>query len=368
MQSNVTVERFHTLVIGGGQAGLAVGYHLAKRGIPFAILDAHANIGDAWRRRWDSLRLFTPSGFSGLPGFPFPGESDFPTKNTMADYLEAYAKRFRLPVRNGVRVDRLSKPGEHFVIDSGSQQFAAENVIVTMANYQVRRYRSSRSQLDPEILQIHSHNYRNPSQLKEGGVLVVGVGNSGADIGIEVARTHPTWLSGKESGAVPYPVDGFFGRHILFRVIRFIGHHVLSMKTPIGRKARPKMLFHSAPLIRVKLKDVTAAGIQRVPRVVGGRDGKPLLADGHTLDVRNVIWCTGFHPGFSWIDLPIFGERRVPIHDSGIVTQLPGLYFVGLHYLYAMSSATVVGVGRDAERVAKKPWSLAIWLRKRDRQ
>jgi len=351
MPSKINIERFHTVVIGGGQAGLAVGYHLAKRRIPFVILDAHARIGDAWRRRWDSLRLSTPSGFSGLPGFRFPGKSDFPTKNEMADYLEAYAKRFRLPVRTGLCVDRVSKRGEDFVINAGDQQYAAGNVVVAMANYQVPKVPEFARELDPQIVQIHSHDYRNPSQLKEGGVLVVGVGNSGGDIGIEVARTHPTWLSGKESGAIPYPIDGFLGRQILFRVIRFIGHHVLSMKTPIGRKARPKMLFHSAPLIRVKLKDLAAAGIQRVPRVVGVRDGKPLLADGHKLSVRNVIWCTGFHPGFSWIDLPIFGERGVPMHDSGIVTQLPGLYFVGLHYLYAMSSATVVGVGRDAERV-----------------
>jgi putative flavoprotein involved in K+ transport len=353
MQSRGNVERFHTVVIGGGQAGLAVGYHLAKRGIPFVILDAHARIGDAWRRRWDSLRLFTPSSFSGLPGFPFPGESNFPTKNDMADYLQAYAKRFCLPVRNGVCVDRLSKRGGYFVINAGDQQYVAENVVVAMANYQAPKVPEFARELDPQIVQIHSHDYRNPSQLQDGGVLVVGLGNSGADIGIEVSRTHPTWLSGKESGAIPYPIDGFFGRHILFPLIRFMGHHVLSMKTPIGRKARPKMLFHAAPLIRVKLKDLTAAGIQRVPRVVGVRDGKPLLADGHKLDVKNVIWCTGFHPGFSWIDLPVFSERGIPMHDSGIVTQLPGLYFVGLHYLYAMSSATVVGVGRDAERIEK---------------
>jgi putative flavoprotein involved in K+ transport len=353
MQSKGHIARFHTVVIGGGQAGLAVGYHLAKRGIPFVILDAQARVGDAWRRRWDSLRLFTPSGFSGLPGFPFPGESDFPTKNEMADYLETYAKRFRLPVRTGVRVHQLSKQGEYFIINAGDQQYAAENVVVAMANYQVPKVPEFARQLDPKIVQIHSHDYRNPSQLQEGGVLVVGVGNSGADIGIEVARTHPTWLSGKESGAIPFPIDGFLGRHILFRVIRFIGHHVLSMSTPIGRKARPKMLFHSAPLVRVKLKDLTATAIQRVPRVVGVRDGKPLLADGQKLDVRNVIWCTGFQPGFSWMDLPIFGERGVPEHDSGIVTQVPGLYFVGLHFLYAMSSATVVGVGRDAERIVK---------------
>lgn len=353
MDNKNSFERFHTVVIGGGQAGLAVGYYLAKRRIPFVILDAHGRVGDAWRRRWDSLRLFTPTRFSGLPGFPFPGGSEFPTKDEMADYLEAYAERFHLPVHTGVRVDRLTRRGEYFTMNAGGRQFEVENVVVAMANYQVPKVPEFAQNLDQSIIQIHSHDYRNNTQLQDGKVLVVGVGNSGADIAMEVARTHSTSLSGKESGAIPYRIDGFFGREILFRVIRFIGHHVLSLKTPLGRRARPKMLFHSAPLIRVKLKDLAAAGIERVPRVVGVRNGRPLLANDRTLEVKNIIWCTGFQLGFSWIDLPIFGERGMPMHDAGIVTQCPGMYFVGLHYLYAMSSATVVGVGRDAERIAK---------------
>ncbi len=353
MQNKISFERFHTVVIGGGQAGLAVGYYLSKRGIPFVILDAHPRVGDAWRRRWDSLRLFTPARFSGLPGLSFPGKSEFPTKDEMADYLEAYAERFHLPVRTGVRVDRLSKRGDDFIINAGDRKFAAENVVVAMANYQVPKVPEFARNLDPAIVQIHSHDYRNSTQLREGKVLVVGLGNSGADIAMEIGRSHPTWLSGKESGAIPYSIDGFVGREILFRVIRFIGHHVLSLKTPMGRRARPKMLLHSAPLVRVKLKDLSAAGIQRVPRVVGVRNGRPLLANDRSLDVENVVWCTGFHPGFSWIDLPVFGERNIPVHEGGIVTQCPGMYFVGLHYLYAMSSATVVGVGRDAGRIVK---------------
>lgn len=359
MDNKIKVERFHTIVIGGGQAGLAVGYYLAKQRIPFVILDAYGRVGDAWRRRWDSLRLFTPTRFSGLPGFPFPGGSEFPTKDEMADYLEAYAERFQLPVRTGVRVNRLARKGDYFTVNAEGQEFEAENVVVAMANYQVPKVPEFAQNLDPNIVQIHSYAYRNKAQLRDGRVLVVGVGNSGADIALEVARTHSTSLSGKESGAIPYRIDGFFGREIMFRVIRFIGHHVLSLKTPLGRRARPKMLFHSAPLVRVKLKDLADAGIERVPRVAGVRNGRPLLANDRTLDVNNIIWCTGFHPGFSWIDLPIFGERGIPMHEAGIVTQCPGMYFVGLHYLYAMSSATVVGVGRDAERIAKSIGSSA---------
>jgi putative flavoprotein involved in K+ transport len=233
-----------------------------------------------------------------------------------------------------------------------------------MANYQEPHVPSFVSELDPGITQLHSHEYRNTSQLQKGGVLVVGVGNSGADIAIETARTHPTWISGKESGHIPWPIESFVARNFLVRLIRFVGHHVLSVRTPIGRKHRPRLLHTTNPLIRVKPKDLTGAGIERVPRTVGVSNGLPLLADGRTVEVKNVIWCTGYRHGFPWIDLPIFDENGDPRHENGIVNDVPGMYFVGLHFLYAMSSATLIGVGRDAERVvdaiatrARETWS-----------
>lgn len=354
MNSKHSSKRIQTIVIGGGQAGLAVGYQLAKRGLPFLILDGSRRIGDAWRNRWDSLRLFTPARYAGLPGMGFPARGDaFPTKQQMADYLESYAQRFHLPVRTGVKVDELSKDGDRFVVTADGQRFESDNVVVAMANYQSPRVPPFAQDLDPGITQLHSHHYRNPSQLQKGGVLVVGAGNSGADIAIDVAQSHPTWMSGKESGHIPWQIESFVGRFFLVRLIKFIGHHLLTVSTPIGRKVRPKLLSQAAPLVRVKPQDLVNAGIERVPRVVGVREGRPLLADDRTLDVKNVIWCTGYHPGFSWIRLPIFGEKGEPIHERGIVSRVQGLFFVGLHYLYAMSSATIIGVGRDAERVAK---------------
>ena len=347
-------KRTHTIVIGGGQSGLSVAYHLARRGIPFQILDANQRIGDAWRNRWDSLCLFTPARYAGLPGFPFPARGDvFPTKQEMADYLESYAAHFRLPVQTGVKVDGLSKQGDRFVVTAGNRRFESRNVVVAMANFQVPRRPGLARDLDPGIVQMHSHEYRNPLQLQDGGVLIVGAGNSGADIGMEVVQTHPTWMSGKESGHIPFPIDGAIAQHFLWSVVRFLGHHVLTVSTPIGRKLRPKLLVGAAPLIRVKPQDLVNAGIERVPRVVGVRNRRPLLADDRTLDVKNVIWCTGYRPGFSWIDLPIFGEDGRPMHERGVVSRVPGMYFVGLHYLYAMTSATVVGVGRDAEHIAR---------------
>src|SRR5262249_24926886 len=126
----------------------------------------------------------------------------------------------------------------------------------------------------------------------------------------------------------------------------------LAVSNPIGRAARPSMMKKATPLIRVKPKDLAAAGVHRVARVTGVSNGRPLLEDGRVLDVANVIWCTGFHPGFSWIDLPVFGPDGEPQHERGIVTREPGLYFVGLKFLYSLSSETLIGVGRDAARIA----------------
>ena len=366
MNEHRDVERVSTLVIGGGQAGLATGYQLARRNLSYRILDANQRIGDAWRNRWDSLRLFTPARYAGFPGLPFPASGDaFPTKDDLADYLEAYAEHFRLPVHTGMRVDRVSKSGERFLVEARNQRFEADQIVVAMANYQVPRIPAFAQDLDANIVQVHSHHYRNPSQLRPENTLVVGAGNSAADIAMEVAKTHPTWMSGKESGHIPFQIESFFGRFILFRAVRFIGHHVLSLATPIGRNARPKLLNKTTPLVRVKPKDLINAGIERVARVVGVRNGIPLLADGRTLDVANVLWCTGYDPGFSWIDLPVFGEDGKPMQERGVVHRVPGMYFVGLHFLYAMSSATLVGVGRDADYVAK---AIEVRTLKRARQ
>jgi putative flavoprotein involved in K+ transport len=347
-------ERIQTIIIGGGQAGLSVGYHLARRGLPFVILEANQRIGDSWRKRWDSLRLFTPARYDGIPGMRFPAPPNtFPTKDEMADYLEAYAARFRLPVRTGVRVDSLSRDGGRYVVTAGERQFEAEHVVVAMASYQSPRVPAFAHELDPAIVQLHSGEYRNLRQLREGGVLIVGAGNSGSEIALETARGgHRTWMAGRDTGHVPFRINGLSGRLLLPFVFRVLFHRVLTVDTPIGRKARPKIISRGGPLIRVKPKDLAGAGVERVPRVAGVKHGLPVLEDGRALDVANVIWCTGFHPGFSWINLPAFRDDGEPIQERGVVANEPGLYFVGLHFLYAMSSTMIHGVGRDAEYIA----------------
>src|SRR5215207_324361 len=194
-------ERVQTVIVGGGQAGLSVGYHLARRGLPFVILEANERIGDSWRNRWDSLRLFSPARYDGIAGMPFPAPAHyFPRKDEMADYLEAYAAHFQLPVRTGVAVDSLSKEGDRYIVSAGDLRFEAEHVVVAMANYQRPRVPAFARELDPGIVQLHSSDYRNLSQLREGGVLLVGAGNSGAEIALEVARGgHQTWMSGRHT-------------------------------------------------------------------------------------------------------------------------------------------------------------------------
>ena len=350
----IATIRYDTIVIGGGQAGLTTGYCLKQQGQDFIILDANERTGDSWRKRWDSLRLFTPARFDGLPGLPFPARPHmFPTKDEMADYLESYAAYFDLPVRLGVRVDCLSRQGGHFVVAARDLRFEANNVVVAMSNWQKPRVPPFARKLHPGIVQFHSSEYRNPSQLRDGGVLIVGAGNSGAEIALEVARGHPTCLSGRDTGHIPFRIGSLPYRLILARLIgRVLFHRVLTVNTPIGRKVRPKLLSQGQPLVRVKPQDLAAAGIQRVPRVVGVRDGLPVLEDGRILDVANIIWCTGFHPGFSWIELPIFGEEG-PLHERGVVTSEPGLYFVGLTFLFAVSSSMIHGVGRDAKYIVE---------------
>jgi putative flavoprotein involved in K+ transport len=349
-----TAEQLNTIVIGGGQAGLSVGRHLAQLGVPFVILDASKRIGDTWRHRWDSLRIFTPARHAGLDGMPFPAPPfSFPTKDEMGDYLEAYARRFALPVRSGVRVDRVSRLGEKFVVVAGDQRFEAENVVVAMSSYQRPRVPPFAAELDRGIVQLHSFDYRNPAQLQPGDALIVGAGNSGAEITRELVKTHTTWLAGRDTGHVPFRIDGLAARLVLTRLmLRVVFHRILTVATPIGRKVRTKVLHGAAPLIRVKPRDLIAAGVRRVPRVLGVRNGLPILEDGRVLNVANVIWCTGFDPAFSWIDLPVFDADGEPRHERGVVAQEPGLYFVGLHFLYAFSSEMIHGVGRDAARIA----------------
>lgn len=344
-------ERFSVVVVGGGQAGLAAGYHLAKRGIDFVILDAEARTGEAWRRRWDSLRLFTPAQHDGLPGVPFPASVGvFPTKDEVADYLEAYAQRFDLPIRHCVRVTGLSRAEGRYLIHTDAGGIEAGAVIVATGANQVQRVPDFAPDLGSGVLQIASNQYRTPEQLRLGGVLVVGAGTSGAEIAMEAAQHgHRTWLSGPSTGRVPaaaYAANGW--------PFWWFATHVLTVGTPIGRKMRAKMLSSGAPLINLHPREIVGAGVTRVGRTVGVRDGMPVIDGGEALDVTNVVWCTGYRHDFGWVDLPLAQDHGMPAHERGVIPSAPGLYFLGLPFLTGFTSSLLGGVGRDAEAIVDR--------------
>jgi len=346
-------EHFETVIIGAGQAGLAVGYHLARNDRSFVILEAGERVGDNWRRRFDSLRLYSPARYDGLPGWGVPLDPwDYPTKDQIADYLEAYAERFELPVITGAGVDALRRDGDRYVVRSGAHRFLADNVVVASGTFQEPIVPSFASELDPAIRQLHSDAYRNPSQLQDGPALVVGCSHSGADIALELASGHDVVLAGRMHGEVPLDIEGRAARVVL-PVLWFLANHVLTMRTPLGRRMRPEVRAHGGPLLRVKRAHLRAAGVDRTDaRVTGVREGRPLLEDGRALDVANVVWCTGFGKDVSWIELPVAGADGWPEQEGGAVESSPGLYFVGLPFLHAFASMLIGGVGRDAERVA----------------
>lgn len=346
-------QQVETVVIGGSQSGLAVGYHLTRRSLPVVILDENGRVGDAWRNRYDSLRLFTPRRYSGLPGMPFPGPPhSYPTKDETADYLQAYAREFKLPVRTGVRVDRLSKRGYRFEVVCNGSSLVADNVVVATGPYHNPRIPPFAHELGESILQFHSQEYREPSQVREGAVLVVGAGNSGAEIAIELAPHHQTWLSGRDPGQEPSLGRGV-GDRLLKSLMWFMATRVVTVANPVGTRFRDHFLDppRGVPLGGGRRKDIVAAGVQRVPRTVGVKEGRPVLEDGRILEVSNVIWCTGYRPDYQWFDLPLPTRNGFPIHTRGVVEAIPGLYFVGLLFLHSLSSALLGGVGRDAEHI-----------------
>jgi putative flavoprotein involved in K+ transport len=350
------VEHFETVVIGAGQAGLATGYHLARRGMEVAIVDACERLGDNWRCHWDSLRLYSPACAADLPGMRFPApRMSYPTKDEMADFLESYASTFELPVRTGVRVSRLSREDGKYVVTTDKSSFVCDNVVVASGTFGRTPYVPDfAGELDPSIVQMHSSAYKNPTQLQPGGVLVVGASHSGGDVALEVGSAgHPTLLSGRIHGEVPFDIAGK-PAHVIFPIIFFLAKHLLTVRTPLGRKMRPVIRAHGGPLIRVKRADLARVGVEMVAvRTVGVSDGRPVLDGGRVLDVANVVWCTGFRQDFSWIDLPVTGDDGWPLEERGVVPSSPGLYFVGLAFQYAFASMLVGGAGRDAEYVVK---------------
>ena len=314
----MTTEQYDVIVIGGGQAGLATGYQLARQGLRSIILDEHDRSGESWRRRWDTLRVFTRARYDSLPGMRFPHAPDgFPTKDEVADYLESYAREMALPVRAGTRVDRLEDTGTGgFMAVAGPERFEARHVVIATGAFQEPNVPDFAVELRGDIIQLHSSEYQDRSQLQPGGVLVVGAGNSGAEIAVDAVREHETWLVGRDRGEMPFDINGRISK-LVDPFFWFALNHILTIRTPMGRRARPSVQMHGGPLERVRKRDLAAAGVRRVVgRAVGVSAGLPMLDDEQVLDVRNVIWATGFRHDYPWINLPMMGEDGWPIQDG----------------------------------------------------
>jgi len=341
------VEKLQTVIVGGGHAGLATAHELAQRGVGLTVLEAEERLGDQWRRRWDSLRLFTPARHDRLPGSVFPAPADsFPGKDEMADYLEAYAQDGGLPVRTGVRVLRLARSGDRYLLETTAGTIEAGHVVVA-TGYQGPKVPPFAAAIEPAVRQLHAGSYRNPTQLA-GDVLVVGAGTSGVEIAIEAARAgHRTVLAGRGTGAIPPIAYAFKGK-----VFWFYANRIASVGTPIGRRMKPLVLAHGAPLIRLKMRDATAAGVERAPRVVAVEDGVPVFEDGRPIRPGTIVWCTGFGRDYSWIEMPVVGPDGFPTQTGGVATGERGLYFVGLPFQTRLAARLIGGGGQDASSVA----------------
>ena len=342
------IERLQTVIVGGGQAGLATAHELALRGVDLLVLEAESRVGDQWRRRWESLKLFTPARYDALPGSSFPAHpATFPGKDAMADYLEAYAQNGALPVRTGTRALKLSRTDRSYVLETTTGAVHADHVVIA-TGYDSPKVPAFASEIEPAITQLHARDYRNPLQLT-GDVLVVGAGTSGVEIAIEAARAgHPTVLAGRGTGAIPSIFYAFGGR-----VFWFYANRIASIRTPMGRRMKPLILTHGAPLIRVKMRDAVDAGVVRERRVIGVEGGFPVCEGGRRLQPATIVWCTGFHRDYSWIQFPVAGADGYPRHTDGVADGEPGLYFVGLPFQTRLASGLIGGVGEDARAIAE---------------
>jgi putative flavoprotein involved in K+ transport len=349
-------ETIDTVIVGAGQAGLVTARELRMRGRECIVLDREERVGDGWRHHYDSLRLYTDGRRTSLPGLPFPGDPHVcPGKDELADYLERYAAHFALPVRLRTSVSGVDRAGhgvDGFDVSTTGGVIRCRNVVVATGTFgRLPRVPDLGDELDPAILQVHSSEYRRPAQLRDGPVLVVGASHSGADIAYELAGGRETHLAGRDRGQLPLAWKGDRAPAALPLVL-FLWRHVMTRRTPVGRRMLPEVRAHGGPMVRVKREHLAERGVVRhLQRVESVVEGRPALADGTALDVANVVWATGYRQRFDWLHLPTVGEDGWPREYRGVASDVEGLYFCGLAFQYAFASMVLPGVARDARYV-----------------
>jgi len=349
MKNDTTDDRpLDVLVIGGGQAGMAIGYHLAQRGQRFQIVDAGAEVGDAWRSRWDSLRLFTPGRYDNLPGLPFPAAPDtYPGKDDVADYLQAYAAQFQLPVRRNTKVTSLTSSDGVYVAKAGMEAIEARQVVVATGPFQVPFVPPIAEGLDPDVAQLHSVDYRHPEAVPSGRVLVVGAANSGCQIAEELSASHSVELSAGQR--IPTVPQRPLGRDVWWWATG-LGLDRVTVGSRLGRRlAGRDQVIGGGPRQLARRH-----GVRIRPRVTKTAGRTVTFADGDTAAFGSVVWATGFRTDHSWIDVPgATDEEGRILHQRG-VTPSPGLYLLGLTWQHTRGSALLGWVGNDAAFLAEQ--------------
>jgi len=346
--TNASRQHYEVAVVGAGQAGLAVGYFLARQGRRFVIVERAAEIAPAWRERWDSLTLFTPRRYSALPGLPFPGDPDgYPTRDEVIAYLERYAETFQLPVELNSELKRLELGDDgSFRLELEGATITADQVVVATGPFQTPYVPKVAEKLSADVFQIHAVGYRRPHAVPPGAVLVVGGGNTGFQIAKELSATHKVVLA---IGARQKPLPQRLAGRDLFWWLTKARILDKTVESRLGRKLSTRdTLIGSSPR---DLKKRHAVELN--PRVVDVDGRQVRFEDGSELGIDAVIWATGYRSDYSWIKLPIFDENGRLHHRRG-VTDVPGVCFLGLTWQYTRGSALIGFIRDDAEFIANK--------------
>ncbi|MGB8955781.1 MAG: NAD(P)/FAD-dependent oxidoreductase [Tumebacillaceae bacterium] len=335
------------LVIGAGQAGLAMAYHLGKKSVSYLLLDSNRQVGDSWRNRYDSLKLFTPRSSNALPGLEMSGNPHgFPSKDEVADYLEFYARHHKINVRMNETVEQVVQESNGFRVTTRQGEWTARNIVVASGPFHTPFIPQLAGAVSDSVYQVHTASYRNPSQLQEGAVVVVGAGNSGVQIAVELAATgrEVSLAVGEPMKLLPYQV---LNRSIFWWLDK-LGITRVSVNTKLGQK-----LSKRAPIIGKDIKPLISRGAVKLrPRARSIEGRSVTFADGTSCEVSNIIWSTGYQNDYSWLQVQgLFDQDGKLMHDRG-KTPVPGVYFLGLHWQHNLGSGMMLGVGEDAEYLA----------------